>query len=157
MDAPPFLATTATRLAVNLAQSARSPGETYVGPELLPEPVETSTDPLLQAERGEALEFAILKLSPAERAAYEKRSTTRTGGLLPSYKLEEANTRRLLHELGNTLQTAPSSPSSEVSSGMRRFFKAGSLCGFPAKRSQWSANIRYIKRIGLGDVTSFVT
>src|SRR3954463_10054653 len=73
LDPPAFLATTATRLAINLAQSARSRREMYVGP-WLPEPVDTSTDPQLGAERGQALEFAVLllleKLSPTERAAY---------------------------------------------------------------------------------------
>nr|WP_317852578.1 sigma factor-like helix-turn-helix DNA-binding protein [Streptomyces venezuelae] len=47
--------------------------ETYVGP-WLPEPVDTSADPYLGAERGEALELATLmlmeKLTPNERAAY---------------------------------------------------------------------------------------
>jgi RNA polymerase sigma factor (sigma-70 family) len=68
-----FLATTATRLAINSLQSARVRRETYVGP-WLPEPVDTSADPYLGAERGEALEFAALllmeKLTPNERAAY---------------------------------------------------------------------------------------
>lgn len=68
-----FLATTTTRLAINHAQSARSRRETYVGP-WLPEPVDTSADPLLGAERGEALGFAVLllleNLTPTERAAY---------------------------------------------------------------------------------------
>jgi RNA polymerase sigma-70 factor (ECF subfamily) len=68
-----FLATTATRLAVNALQSARTRRETYIGP-WLPEPVDTSADPYLGAERGEALEFAALllmeKLTPNERAAY---------------------------------------------------------------------------------------
>jgi hypothetical protein len=45
----------------------------YIGT-WLPEPVDTSDDPHLGAERGEALEFAVLllleKLSPTERAAY---------------------------------------------------------------------------------------
>src|SRR6266481_6273650 len=50
LDPPAFLATAATRLAINLAQSARSRRETYVGT-WLPEPVDTSTDPLLGAER----------------------------------------------------------------------------------------------------------
>ncbi len=72
-DPPAYLATTATRLAINLIQSARSRREGYVGP-WLPEPVDTSADPLLGAERGEALELAVLvlleKLSPTERAAY---------------------------------------------------------------------------------------
>ncbi|UWP79107.1 RNA polymerase sigma-70 factor [Dactylosporangium fulvum] len=68
-----FLATTTTRLAINAAQSARARRETYVGP-WLPEPVDTSADPHLGAERGEALEFAVLllleRLTPNERAAY---------------------------------------------------------------------------------------
>ncbi|WP_345385683.1 RNA polymerase sigma-70 factor [Nonomuraea salmonea] len=70
---PAFLATITTRLAINAAQSARARRETYVGP-WLPEPVDTSADPHLGAERGEALEFAVLllleRLSPTERAAY---------------------------------------------------------------------------------------
>ena len=70
---PAFLATTTTRLAINALQSARVRRETYLGP-WLPEPVDTSADPYLGAERGEALEFAALllmeKLTPSERAAY---------------------------------------------------------------------------------------
>ncbi|URM95378.1 RNA polymerase sigma-70 factor [Actinomadura madurae] len=68
-----FLATATTRLAINVLRSARVRRETYVGP-WLPEPVDTSADPHLGAERGEALSLAILflleKLSPTERAAY---------------------------------------------------------------------------------------
>jgi RNA polymerase sigma-70 factor (ECF subfamily) len=70
---PAFLATTITRLALNAAQSARARRETYIGP-WLPEPVDTGADPHLGAERGEALEFAVLllleRLTPTERAAY---------------------------------------------------------------------------------------
>jgi RNA polymerase sigma-70 factor (ECF subfamily) len=68
-----FLATTTTRLAINALQSARVRRETYIGP-WLPEPVDTSADPYLGAERGEALEFATLmlmeRLTATERAAY---------------------------------------------------------------------------------------
>ena len=68
-----FLATTTTRLAINELQSARARRETYIGP-WLPEPVDTSADPFLGAERGEALELAVLmlmeRLTPTERAAY---------------------------------------------------------------------------------------
>jgi RNA polymerase sigma-70 factor (ECF subfamily) len=68
-----FLATTTTRLAITAAQSARARHETYVGP-WLPEPVDTTSDPQLGAERGAALEFAVLllleKLPATERAAY---------------------------------------------------------------------------------------
>ena len=70
---PAFLATMTTRLSINVLQSARSRHETYIGP-WLPEPVDTSADPQLGAERGEALQFAVLilleKLTPTERAAY---------------------------------------------------------------------------------------
>ena len=72
-DPPAFLATTTTRLAITFAQSARTRRETYIGP-WLPEPVDTSADPRLGAERAEALELAVLllmeKLPPTERAAY---------------------------------------------------------------------------------------
>jgi RNA polymerase sigma-70 factor (ECF subfamily) len=72
-DPAAFLATTTTRLAINVATSARARREAYVGP-WLPEPVDTSADPALGAERAEALELAVLvlleKLSPTERAAY---------------------------------------------------------------------------------------
>jgi RNA polymerase sigma-70 factor (ECF subfamily) len=73
VDPGAFLATTTTRLAINALQSARVRRETYIGP-WLPEPVDTSADPYLGAERGEALELAALllmeKLTPNERAAY---------------------------------------------------------------------------------------
>ncbi|QFQ95064.1 sigma-70 family RNA polymerase sigma factor [Streptomyces phaeolivaceus] len=68
-----FLSSTTTRLAINVAQSARVRRETYIGP-WLPEPVDTSSDPELGAQRAEALELAMLlvleRLSPTERAAY---------------------------------------------------------------------------------------
>jgi RNA polymerase sigma-70 factor, ECF subfamily len=73
LDAPAFLATMTTRLAINLAQSARLRHETYTGT-WLPKPADTSDDPHLGVERGEALELAVLllleRLSPTERAAY---------------------------------------------------------------------------------------
>ncbi|WP_345543686.1 RNA polymerase sigma-70 factor [Microbacterium jejuense] len=72
-DPAAFLATIATRLSINATQSAHARRETYIGP-WLPEPVNTDDDPALGAERGEALQFAILlmleKLTPTERAAY---------------------------------------------------------------------------------------
>ncbi|MGZ6780541.1 MAG: RNA polymerase sigma factor SigJ, partial [Mycobacterium sp.] len=72
-DPAAFLATTTTRLGINALQSARVRRETYIGP-WLPEPVDTTADPLVGAERGEALELATLmlleRLTPTERAAY---------------------------------------------------------------------------------------
>lgn len=68
-----FLSSTTTRLAINVAQSARVRRETYIGP-WLPEPVDTSSDPEVGAQRAEALELALLlvleRLNPTERAAY---------------------------------------------------------------------------------------
>lgn len=68
-----YLATATTRASINAATTARARRETYIGP-WLPEPVDTSNDPCLGAERSEALEFAVLllleKLNPVERAAY---------------------------------------------------------------------------------------
>ncbi|WP_229739046.1 RNA polymerase sigma-70 factor [Edaphobacter dinghuensis] len=96
-----FLATTTTRMCINFAQSARARRESYVGP-WLPEPVDTSSDPSLGAERSEALGFAILllleKLSPTERAAYVLReafdySYRQIADIL---QMEEANARQLV-------------------------------------------------------------
>ncbi|MFJ6632285.1 RNA polymerase sigma-70 factor [Streptomyces sp. NPDC091376] len=68
-----FLTTITTRLAINFAQSARVRREAYIGP-WLPEPIDTSTDPYVGAEKKEALELAVLflleRLNPTERAAY---------------------------------------------------------------------------------------
>ena len=68
-----FLATIVTRLSLTALDSARARRETYIGP-WLPEPVDTSNDPALGAERAEALSLAVLllleRLTPAERAAY---------------------------------------------------------------------------------------
>ena len=96
-----FLVTTTTRLAINVAESARSRHETYVGP-WLPEPIDTSEDPRLGAERGEALEFAVLllleKLSPTERAAYTLREAFDYPyrEIADILQLSEANTRQLV-------------------------------------------------------------
>jgi RNA polymerase sigma factor (sigma-70 family) len=100
-DAAAFLATTTRRLAINIMQSARWRRETYAGL-LLPEAVDTSTDPELGAERGEGLEAGILilleKLSPTERAAFILREafdyTYRD--IAKALRLEEANARQVV-------------------------------------------------------------
>jgi RNA polymerase sigma-70 factor (ECF subfamily) len=96
-----FLATVATRLAINTAQSARVRREAYVGP-WLPEPVDTGPDPQLGAERAEAVEMAVLllleKLNPVERAAYVLREAFDYPYRQIAEILEtsEANTRQLV-------------------------------------------------------------
>ncbi|HEX4461709.1 MAG TPA: sigma factor, partial [Polyangia bacterium] len=98
-DPPAFLATTTTRLCINLAKSARSRLETYVG-EWLPEPVDTASDPTLGAERAEALELAVLllleKLPPTERAAYVLREAFdyAYSDIADILQIEEANARQ---------------------------------------------------------------
>ncbi|MEU9976334.1 RNA polymerase sigma-70 factor [Streptomyces sp. NPDC051014] len=96
-----FLATTTTRLAINVAQSARVRRESYIGP-WLPEPVDTRNDPQLGAERDEAVEMAVLllmeKLNPVERAAYVLRQAfdypyARIADMLET---SEANARQLV-------------------------------------------------------------
>lgn len=68
-----FLATAATRLAINRVRTASARREVYVGVQL-PEPIDASADPAVCAERSHTLEVAGLKLletlSPLERAAY---------------------------------------------------------------------------------------
>src|SRR5262245_8670984 len=99
-DPQAFLTTTATRLAINVLQSARMRRETYVGP-WLPEPVDTTGDPGLGAERGEALELAVLllleRLSPTERAAYVLREAFNYSyrEIAEVLHVEEANARQL--------------------------------------------------------------
>ena len=100
-DAGAFLATTTTRLAINLMQSARSRRETHVRP-WLAEPVDPSADPELGTERGEELEAGILllleRLTTTERAAYILREafdyTYRD--IANSLRLEEANARQVV-------------------------------------------------------------
>jgi len=100
-DPQAFLATTATRLAINLLESARTRRETYIGP-WLPEPVDTSADPHLGAERGEALEFAVFmlleRLSPTERAAYVLREAFNYAykDIAKVIHVEEGNARQIV-------------------------------------------------------------
>jgi RNA polymerase sigma factor (sigma-70 family) len=100
-DAVAFLVTAATRLAINVTQSARSRRETYAGPGV-PEPVDTSADPWLEAERGEALAQAVVllleKLTPTERAAYILREAFGYSyrEIAAVLRLEEANARQVV-------------------------------------------------------------
>ena len=100
-DPAAFLITAVTRLCLNELQSARMRRESYIGP-WLPEPVDTSADPLLGAERAEALGFATLllmeKLTPLERAAYVLREAFEYPYRLIGETLatSEANARQLV-------------------------------------------------------------
>ena len=100
-DAKAFLTTTATRLAINVMQSARSRREMYVGP-WLAEPVDTNADPRLGAERRQMLAFGVQllleKLTPTERAAYILREAFDYPyrDIASVLRLEEANARQVV-------------------------------------------------------------
>jgi RNA polymerase sigma-70 factor (TIGR02957 family) len=124
---PAYLATTTTRLCINLSQSARSRRESYVGT-WLPEPVDTSADPAIGAERGEALKFAVLllleKLSPTERAAYVLRKAFDYPyrQIAEILQMEEANVRQLVSRASRHIEDgrrASVSPNEQ-----RRFLEA---------------------------------
>src|SRR5215471_8348254 len=124
---PAYLATTTTRLCINLIQSAHSRRETYTGT-WLPEPVDTSSDPALGAERGEALKLAVQelleKLSPTERAAYVLREAfdypyRQIADIL---QMEEANTRQLVSRARKHIADGRRTPVS--SDEQRRFLEA---------------------------------
>lgn len=96
-----FLAKATTRMAVNVARSARVRREAYVG-SWLPEPVDTSVDPQVGAERREALEMAVLlmmeRLNPVERAAYVLREAFAYAydEIADILRLSQANTRQVV-------------------------------------------------------------
>ncbi|MGP4046157.1 sigma-70 family RNA polymerase sigma factor [Streptomyces sp. 2A115] len=100
LNPPAYLTRTTARLALNVAQSARSRHET-AGP-LLAEPVDTRTDPVALAERAEALELALLllleKLDPTERAAYVLRVAFEYSysEIADNLQLSQVNTRQLV-------------------------------------------------------------
>jgi RNA polymerase sigma-70 factor (ECF subfamily) len=124
---PAFLAATTTRLCINLVQSAHWRREIYIGA-WLPEPVDTSADPGLAAERGEALKLAVLvlfeKLSPTERAAYVLREAfdypyRQIADIL---QMEEANVRQLVSRARRHTADGRRKPVS--SDEQRRFLEA---------------------------------
>jgi RNA polymerase sigma factor (sigma-70 family) len=100
-DAAAFLATTATRLAINVMQSARARRETYVGP-WQPEPVDVNGDPRAAAEQGQALACGVRmlleKLTPTERAAYVLREAFDYAyrDIANVLRLAEANARQVV-------------------------------------------------------------
>ena len=122
-----FLATITTRFCINFAQSAQSRRETYVGT-WLPEPVDTSVDPALGAERGEALKLAVIvlleKLSATERAAYVLHEAFDYSyrQIAQILQVEEANTRQFVSRARKHIADGRRMPAS--SDEQRRFLEA---------------------------------
>jgi RNA polymerase sigma-70 factor, ECF subfamily len=90
----------ATRLAINVSQSARQRRETHMGPWVL-EPVDAEADPALHTLRGDALEHGVLalleRLAPVERAVFVLREgfDYPYGAVARVLGLSEPNTRQL--------------------------------------------------------------
>lgn len=124
-DTASFLATTTTRLAINVIQSARARHETQIEPRLF-DRVDTHADPSIDAQRAEAVEHALgallERLSPAERAVYVLREAfdypyRRISEVLP---LSEANARQLLTRAARRLAGGRRRP---VDAGERQRFR----------------------------------
>jgi RNA polymerase sigma factor (sigma-70 family) len=118
-DATAFLVTTATRLAINVLQSARSRRETCVGSWLL-EPAAISADPQSGAERGQALEHGVLllleTLTPTERAAYILREAFDYAyrDIANSLGLAEANARQVVTRARQRVATGRRTPANST-------------------------------------------
>jgi RNA polymerase sigma-70 factor (ECF subfamily) len=114
-DPAAFLATTTTRLAINVIQSARARHETPLGPRLA-EPVAAGADPALDVERQDALELALHellhKLPPPERAVYVLREAFDYPyrDVAEVLSIGEANARQLLARARRRLAGAHRGP-----------------------------------------------
>ena len=118
-DTAAFLATTATRLAINVKQSARSRRETSIAPGL-PEPVATTADPRLGTERGQALAYGLRmlleRLTPTERAAYILREAFDYAyrDIAKSLRLAEANARQVVTRARQHVASGQRTPTSST-------------------------------------------
>jgi RNA polymerase sigma factor (sigma-70 family) len=125
-DAEAFLATTATRLAINVMQSARARREMYVE-RWQPEPVDTSSDPRLGAEREQALAWGVRiileKLTATERAAYILREAFDYAyrDIASVLRLEEANARQVVTRARQHIASDRSSAT--TSTGQKRLLE----------------------------------
>lgn len=148
VSAAAFLTTITTRLSLNVLQSARVRRESYVGP-WLPEPVETSDDPALGAERAEAIELAVLvlleRLAPTERAAYVLREAFDYPHRLIAeiLYLSEANSRQLVARARRHLTEARPQPvgSAEHRRLLQAFLSAAQHGDLPALEKAFAEDV----------------
>jgi RNA polymerase sigma-70 factor, ECF subfamily len=125
-----FLVTAATRLAINVLQSARARRETFISHSLA-DAIDTSANPAAKAERDEGLQFATLllleKLSATERAAYLLREAFNYPyrKIADILQMKEANVRQLVTRARDHVSGQPRASAS--SAEQRRFFDALSV------------------------------
>jgi RNA polymerase sigma-70 factor (ECF subfamily) len=140
-DAAAFLATTTTRLAINLKQSARSRRVTYIGPSL-PETVDTDADPARDAEQCDALErgvgLLLEKLTPAERAVYVLREAfdypyrdIATVLEMSEPYARQVHRRACKHLDGDSRRTVAKTERRRVVASFRAAARTGDLAGLP--------------------------
>jgi RNA polymerase sigma-70 factor (ECF subfamily) len=145
---PAYLATMTTRLCINLVQSAQSRRETYIGT-WLPEPVDTSNDPGIGAERGEALKLAVLvlleKLSPKERAAYVLREAFDYSydQIAEILQLEDANVRQIVSRARKHIEEGRRTPvsSNEQQRLLDAFIAAAQRADMAALEALFAENV----------------
>jgi RNA polymerase sigma-70 factor (ECF subfamily) len=144
-DAAAFLTTVVTRLAINVRQSARSRHETCQAP-TLPDPVDTSTDQTMRAERADALTLGVFilleRLSSAERAAYMLREAFDYAyrDIADVLAVQEANARQLVRRARLHLAQGPRTP--VLAEDKRRLlaaFSAAAHAGDPRRLTEWFA------------------
>ena len=113
-DAGAFLSTTATRLAINVMQSAHSRRE--ISAPTFFDPADPSQNPATETERVERLDSAISllmeRLSPRERAAYILREAFGCPyrDIAFALRLEVANTRQLVTRARQRIARGHSAP-----------------------------------------------
>ena len=111
-DPAAFLATTTTRLALNVGQSARVRHETDIGPHLF-DAVDPAADPVRGAEQREALEHALWtvleRLTATERAVYVLREAFDYPHrqIAEVVGLSEANARQLVTRARRRISDEP--------------------------------------------------
>lgn len=148
LDPTAFLITTTTRLSINSLSSARSRRESYIGP-WLPEPIDTTADPSLGAERNEALSLAVLllleKLTPTERAAYVLREAFdyAYSQIAEILSLTEANVRQLVSRARKHISALRRTPSTKAEQHrlLTAFIAAAQLGDAAALESLFHADI----------------
>ena len=126
-DPAAFLVTTATRLAINVTQSARARHETCIGP-CLADPIDTSSDPALSAERDQALacgfRMLVQRLTPTERAAYVLREAFDYAyrDIAHVLGLAEANARQVVTRARQHIESGRTTAASSI--GQERLLAA---------------------------------
>jgi RNA polymerase sigma factor (sigma-70 family) len=161
-DSAAFLVTTARRLAINAKQSAHSRHEAAFGSSL-PERSDTSTDPLLNAERRQALARGILslleRLAPTERAAYLLREAFDYSyrDIANALQLEEANARQVVTRARQHIANARTTPatSGEQKCLLEAFLAAattGDIDGF-----RWTLGVMGRRHVAMPQRVSTVT